>query len=75
MCYEPWGLFHADVSVRTRRVGTTIGLRNYRSFVLFLLAMTVLDCYALGCSLAMFLLRHQELQKAAQGRGQSTEGL
>eukprot|EP00197_Chlamydomonas_leiostraca_P005011 CAMPEP_0202872828 /NCGR_PEP_ID=MMETSP1391-20130828/22109_1 /ASSEMBLY_ACC=CAM_ASM_000867 /TAXON_ID=1034604 /ORGANISM="Chlamydomonas leiostraca, Strain SAG 11-49" /LENGTH=394 /DNA_ID=CAMNT_0049553967 /DNA_START=468 /DNA_END=1652 /DNA_ORIENTATION=- len=56
-------------------VGTTIGKRNYRSFLLFVYTTTVLCLYVFGCCLAQLFVRHNELVDDAKAEGKSGDGL
>ncbi len=47
-------------------VGTTIGRRNYRTFLLFIYTTMVLCVYVFGCCLAMVFVKHGELQGEAE---------
>mmetsp|Transcript_17328 Transcript_17328/g.29618 ORF Transcript_17328/g.29618 Transcript_17328/m.29618 type:complete len:463 (-) Transcript_17328:349-1737(-) len=46
-------------------VGTTIGKRNYRTFLLFIFTATILCLYVCGVCLAQLFLKHKELADAA----------
>mmetsp|Transcript_14045 Transcript_14045/g.30408 ORF Transcript_14045/g.30408 Transcript_14045/m.30408 type:complete len:424 (+) Transcript_14045:382-1653(+) len=50
-------------------VGTTIGKRNYRTFLLFIYTSTVLCLYVFGCCLAQLFVKHNELQADADAQG------
>jgi len=52
-------------------VGTTIGRRNYRTFLLFVYVTAVTCLYVFGCCLAQMFLRHREVAKELQGSGLS----
>eukprot|EP00798_Chlamydomonas_sp_ICE-L_P007650 gene7650-807_t len=54
-------------------VGTTIGRRNYRTFLLFVYTTMVLCIYVFACCLAAIFVRHGELQDAAE-EGENTWG-
>ncbi|KAG2486112.1 hypothetical protein HYH03_015207 [Edaphochlamys debaryana] len=56
-------------------VGTTIGLRNYRTFLLFVYTSTVLCLYVFGVCVAMLFVKHDQLVDEAQEAGQSGDGL
>ncbi|MEW5305025.1 MAG: hypothetical protein WDW36_007595 [Sanguina aurantia] len=50
-------------------VGTTIGKRNYRSFLLFIYTAAVLCLYVIGCCLAQLFVWHSQVVEAAQASG------
>lgn len=52
-------------------VGTTIGLRNYRTFLLFIYTTTVLCVYVFACSMTQFFLKHDDLVDYADANGDS----
>lgn len=56
-------------------VGTTIGLRNYRTFLLFVYTSAVLCMYVFGVSLAMLFVKHNQLVDEAREAGRDTGGL
>ncbi|EFJ45166.1 hypothetical protein VOLCADRAFT_106120 [Volvox carteri f. nagariensis] len=56
-------------------VGTTIGLRNYRSFLLFVYTTTVLCLYVFGVCIAMLFVKHNELVQDARDAGRATSSL
>ncbi|GFR51175.1 hypothetical protein Agub_g13449, partial [Astrephomene gubernaculifera] len=56
-------------------VGTTIGLRNYRSFLLFVYTSTVLCLYVFGVCVAMLFVKHNQLAGEAREAGGETGGL
>lgn len=56
-------------------VGTTIGLRNYRTFLLFVYTTTLLCLYVFGTCLAQLFIKHGQLADDARERGRPTDGL
>ncbi|KAG2430389.1 hypothetical protein HYH02_013751 [Chlamydomonas schloesseri] len=56
-------------------VGTTIGLRNYRTFLLFVYTSAVLCLYVFGVCVAMLFVKHDQLVGEAADAGQPTDGL
>ncbi|KAG2422584.1 hypothetical protein HXX76_015912 [Chlamydomonas incerta] len=56
-------------------VGTTIGLRNYRTFLLFVYTSAVLCLYVFGVCVAMLFVKHDQLVGEAADAGQATDGL
>lgn len=57
-------------------VGTTVGKRNYRSFLLFVFTSTILCLFVMGCCLAHIFVRHDELASQNPSRdvwGQSLQ--
>ncbi|GLI60784.1 hypothetical protein VaNZ11_003017 [Volvox africanus] len=56
-------------------VGTTIGLRNYRTFLLFVYTSTVLCLYVFGICVAMLFVKHDQLVRDARNAGHATDGL
>ncbi|GLC42428.1 hypothetical protein PLESTB_001097600 [Pleodorina starrii] len=56
-------------------VGTTIGLRNYRTFLLFVYTSTVLCLYVFGVCVAMLFVKHGQLVDEARDAGRETSGL
>lgn len=56
-------------------VGTTIGLRNYRTFLLFIVTTSILCIYVFACCLTQLFLKHNELVDEARAKGKETSGL
>ncbi|KAJ9529000.1 hypothetical protein QJQ45_007078 [Haematococcus lacustris] len=56
-------------------VGTTIGKRNYRTFLLFIYVTTVFCCYVCGCCVAHLFVRHNQLVEEDQAAGGTGDGL
>lgn len=55
-------------------VGTTIGKRNYRTFLLFIYTATVLCLYVIGVCLAQLFLKHRELVHDDEAKGGDGSG-
>lgn len=55
-------------------VGTTIGLRNYRTFLMFIYNTTILLLWTFGCSIAQLLLLHDKEKQELMQQERSTNG-
>lgn len=54
-------------------VGTTIGKRNYRTFLLFVYTTTLFCLFSMGCCIAQLILRHNQLAQELAGTKTGTQ--